>query len=135
MVAEPMFLRNLGELGQSPVSQLCASTATNILIQEKRLQLCLFSDLHPDLDEDELAGWACGAPAPSIRRALICQMRNRGVRHRDLAEAIGLSRPQLTNVLRGRFGTAPARVEALKRILEVWVSPRERLNPALPRLL
>jgi hypothetical protein len=46
MVAEPMFLRNLGELGQSPVSQLCASTATNILIQEKRLQLCLFSDLH-----------------------------------------------------------------------------------------
>jgi transcriptional regulator with XRE-family HTH domain len=47
-------------------------------------------------------------------------MRDRGVRHRDLAEAIGLSRPQLTNILRGRFGTTPARVEALTRILEVW---------------
>ena len=95
-------------------------TTTGILLQRKHLQLDLFPDLRPNLDEDELTAWTNGAPPRLIRQTLSREMRDRGVRHRDLAEAIGLSRPQLTNVLRGRFGTTPAKVEALKRILEFW---------------
>ena len=43
------------------------------------------------------------------------EMYDRHVLGADLARAVGISRPQLVNVLMGRFGTTPRVVQALKR--------------------
>jgi predicted XRE-type DNA-binding protein len=72
------------------------------------------------IGETELNGWQQGVAPSTIGRVLLRELRDRELRQRELAEAVELSRPQLTNVLRGRFGTAAATVGALKRVLSAW---------------
>jgi hypothetical protein len=58
--------------------------------------------------------WSSGIAPVDVRRFLRDEMRDRYVNGTDLAREIKISRPQLVNVLRGRFGTTPRVVEALK---------------------
>ncbi len=61
-----------------------------------------------------LGSWSSGIPLEEIRRFLRDEMRDRHVHGADLAREIGISRPQLVNVLMGRFGTTPRVALALK---------------------
>lgn len=68
----------------------------------------------PRPDPTELQAWEGGIMPASIRAAARFHLRASGMRHDDLAARVGLSRPQLTNVLHGRFGTCPTVAAALK---------------------
>ncbi len=61
-----------------------------------------------------LGSWSSGIAPEKIRHFLRDEMRDRNLSGADLAREIGISRPQLVNVLRGRFGTSPRVAEALK---------------------
>ncbi len=61
-----------------------------------------------------LGSWSSGKAPEEIRHFLRDEMRDRNLSGADLAREIGISRPQLVNVLRGRFGTTPRVAEALK---------------------
>ena len=61
-----------------------------------------------------LGSWSSGIAPENIRHFLRDEMRDRNLSGADLAREIGISRPQLVNVLRGRFGTTPRVAEALK---------------------
>jgi len=51
---------------------------------------------------------------PGIREGIIHEMKRQNLRQIDVADAVGLSRPQLTNALRGRFGVGTKAAAALK---------------------
>jgi len=51
------------------------------------------------------------------RAALRHELRARDLTQKRLARQVGLSRPQLTNLLRGRFGTSPEAAARLKAFL------------------
>ena len=61
-----------------------------------------------------MGSWSSGVAPEKIRHFLRDEMRDRNLSGADLAREIGISRPQLVNVLRGRFGTTPRVAEALK---------------------
>ena len=61
-----------------------------------------------------LGSWSSGIAPENIRHFLRDEMRDRNLSGADLAREIEISRPQLVNVLRGRFGTTPRIAEALK---------------------
>jgi len=56
---------------------------------------------------------------PEVRRATKTKMRCLGLTQNALASRVGLSRPQLTNGLLGRFGFGPEATAKLKAFLEV----------------
>ncbi len=60
-------------------------------------------------------GWSSGTPSVEIRRFLRDEMQDRCFLGSDLAREVGISRPQLVNLLIGRFGTTPRVAQALKR--------------------
>jgi putative DNA primase/helicase len=84
------------------------------------IQLDLFFDARSQVELDPLPEWTGGIAPPPIRQAILRELRRRGGLHRDLAGAVGLSRPQMTNLLRGRFGTTSANADALKLLLVGW---------------
>lgn len=54
----------------------------------------------------DVLGWRGGVAPVGIRIALRHEMRRHGLRHADLAQRIGISRPQFGNILQGRYGTS-----------------------------
>jgi len=62
----------------------------------------------------EVSSWGGGFLPPHIREGIFYEMKRRNLRQIDVAERIGLSRPQLTNALRGRFGVGTKAAAALK---------------------
>ena len=71
-----------------------------------------------------------GGILPEIeRRNVRDHLRALGWRHGDIADAIGLSRPQLTNALNGRFGMSP---EAAARLADWMGTPPD--GPTQPDL-
>ncbi len=75
----------------------------------------LFSDVKADVIE--MNNFARGKIPSSILRVIEHERRRRGLTHADLADQIGVSRPQLTNALCGRFGLGKQPVARLKAIL------------------
>jgi hypothetical protein len=88
----------------------------------KPIQLDLFYDYRGDFEPEALPDWDGGVAPPAIRLAIDRELRRRGARRGELAKAIGLSQSQMTNILRGRFGTTPVIANALRRLLGVWRS-------------
>lgn len=54
----------------------------------------------------DVLGWRGGVAPVGIRIALRHEMQQRGLRPADLAQRIGISRPQFANILQGRYGTS-----------------------------
>ena len=77
----------------------------------------LFEAGSPAIDGADLGGWSRGLAPPSVVRGVRHELRRRGLRQDDLARRIGISRSQLGNGLRGRFGLGPAAVAGLKAFL------------------
>ncbi|MCP4327257.1 MAG: hypothetical protein GY791_02310 [Alphaproteobacteria bacterium] len=61
-----------------------------------------------------LGSWSSGIAPLDVRRFLRDEMRGRRVLGADLARELRISRPQLVNILQGRFGTTPRVADALK---------------------
>ena len=61
--------------------------------------------------------WCGGKLPPTVAVEVRQRMRATGYRQDDVAEAIGLSRPQLTNALVGRFGLSASAAQRLKQFL------------------
>ena len=66
---------------------------------------------------NDLERWGEGTPSEATRAALRHELRARGLTQKRLARQVGLSRPQLTNLLRGRVGTSPEAAARLKAFL------------------
>lgn len=62
----------------------------------------------------EVSSWSRGFLPPGLRAGLVHEMRRQNLRQIDVASRVGLSRPQLTNALRGRFGVGPRAAQAIK---------------------
>ncbi len=62
----------------------------------------------------EVSSWRGGHIPPGLRAGVIYEIQRRNLRQVDLARLVGLSRPQLTNALRGRFGVGACAAEKLK---------------------
>jgi hypothetical protein len=84
-----------------------------------RLPLGLVCLFFPDLAQRDLfgahrlgvpaaavLGWSGGIAPPEVRTALRREARRRGHRRADVAARIGISRPQLENIIAGRFGAS-----------------------------
>jgi hypothetical protein len=77
-----------------------------------------FGGLAPfEVSTSSLTAWADGVAPEPVRLALRHEIAARGITQGCLAREIGLSRPQLTNVLRGRFGASPQVAARLKAFL------------------
>lgn len=63
---------------------------------------------------DSFLSWSGGIASPASRRFLRDELRERQIRGSDLARELRISRPQLVNVLKGRYGTTPRVANALK---------------------
>ncbi len=68
-------------------------------------------------DVIEMKNFVRGKIPESILRAIEHERRRRSLTHANLADQIGVSRPQLTNALCGRFGLGEQPVARLKAIL------------------
>jgi len=67
--------------------------------------------------DSDLAGWSSGLAPRAVRCYLRDEIRARGLRQSDVARRLGISRPQLVNILRGRFGASPRLALGLKAFL------------------
>jgi hypothetical protein len=62
----------------------------------------------------DLAAWSSGVAPFPIRAYLRDEIQGRGLRQSDVARRVGISRSQLVNILRGRFGASPRVILGLK---------------------
>ena len=84
-----------------------------------RFQGDFFADDIEAVNVVSLDSWRRGVMPLEVRRATKTKMRCLGLTQNALASRVGLSRPQLTNGLLGRFGFGPEATEKLKAFLEV----------------
>ena len=70
-----------------------------------------------DIPANDFEAWHGGVLPEPIRLAVERKRRAYGLTHADLAMRIGISRPQTTNGLRGRFGFGAEAAEKLKEFL------------------
>jgi len=66
------------------------------------------------LPRRDLEAWSSGIAPPSVRAYLRDEIKSRGLRQSDLALSLGISRAQLVNILRGRYGASPCVARGLK---------------------
>ncbi len=88
-----------------------------VLVPIRSCQPDLFDRDGVRVDRDVLASWDRGVVPSPVRQVVERKRRALDLRQEDLAHRIGISRPQLTNALRGRFGLGSQAVERLKDFL------------------
>jgi hypothetical protein len=68
------------------------------------------------LPRRDLEAWSSGFMPLALRAYLRDEVKARGLRQSDVALSLGISRTQLVNILRGRFGAGPRVTEDLKAL-------------------
>lgn len=71
-----------------------------------------------EMDRADLEKWRGGKMPPSIRAALKHERTRRGITQREMAEELGISRPQLANAEMGRFGLGEVPAGRVRTMLE-----------------
>jgi hypothetical protein len=66
----------------------------------------------------DLAAWSSGVAPRVVRSYLRDEFRACGLRQSDIARRLEISRPQLVNILRGRFGASPRLTTDLKDFVD-----------------
>jgi putative DNA primase/helicase len=74
--------------------------------------------------------YSCGTLPETMTIQIRRRLRELGFRHEDAARAVGLSRPQFTNILNGTFGLSP---DAARRLAEFMDRPPD--GPIQPDFL
>lgn len=67
----------------------------------------------------DLNSWSSGVAPPAVRAYLHDEISSLGLRQSDIARSLGISRPQLVNILRGRFGASPRVALGLKAFVDL----------------
>ena len=80
---------------------------------------------------DALSAWSSGVAPPSVRSYLHDEIMSLGLRQSDIARILGISRPQLVNILRGRFGASPRVALGLKALADCFQAETDDLRSAL----
>jgi hypothetical protein len=103
------------------ISMACAESGLHIPPLSLRPNLAIVSPVDDSSDlfggrqvPDCLRSWTGGLAPKEVRHFLRDELRDRQIRGVALARSLGISRPHLVNVLRGRFGTTTRVAEALK---------------------
>jgi hypothetical protein len=73
----------------------------------------------------DLAVWSSGLAPPAVRSYLRDEIRACGLRQSDIAQHLGISRPQLVNILRGRFGAGPRLTLDIKAFVSDLAAQRD----------
>ena len=88
------------------------------------------------LPRREVGTWSSGFMPFAVRAYLRDEVKARGLRQSDVALSLGISRTQLVNILRGRFGASPRVTEDLKALaacldaeIDDLDSPRAAVQP------
>lgn len=90
---------------------------TLFLVLAEGQQLNLFGE-PVKVPKAELLAWRGGVMPKAVRAGLRHLQSCEGLRQDDVAAALGISRPQLTNALQGRFGVSKAVAERVKAIIQ-----------------
>lgn len=90
---------------------------TLFLVLAEGQQLNLFGE-PVKVPKAELQAWRGGVMPKAVRAGLRHLQSCEGLRQDDVAAALGISRPQLTNALQGRFGVSKAVAERVKAIIQ-----------------
>jgi hypothetical protein len=80
-------------------------------------QRSLFGDNSPAVPASDLFGWTGGHAPEGVRRAMRYELDRRHMRPADLAKSMGISRPQLVNIMRDRFGASPEIADRIRAFL------------------
>jgi hypothetical protein len=65
----------------------------------------------------DVFSWERGVVPESVQKALQREIRRRGLRQDEAAAAVGVSRPQLANILQRRFGASPLVAARIRKFL------------------
>jgi len=87
-----------------------------VLVPVRPRQLDLFGYTLP-VPSSALKNWPRGVAPISVRQAVESKRRAYGLTQDELASRVGISRPQLTNGLLGRFGFGTTATSRLKDFL------------------
>jgi hypothetical protein len=77
----------------------------------------LFGANSPAVPASELFGWTGGHAPEGVRRAMRHELDRRYMRPADLAKSMGISRPQLVNIMRDRYGASPKIADRIRAFL------------------
>lgn len=100
-------------LDQPALTTTTTTTTTDVPVVEVILvQTDLFGP--PPVNPAVLSSWRGGVMPADLRHAAAYVLRSTGVGHAALARRVGISRPQITNVIHGRFGASPVVADRLK---------------------
>jgi hypothetical protein len=106
---------NIPQYGDKPA---CASLSVLVFFPDLPHQGDLFgSDGSLAVPASDVFGWQGGIAPAGIKRGLRHEARRRGLRQVDIASIVGLSRPQLANLQRGRFGASASAAQRIRDFL------------------
>ena len=116
------FRRRLNDLSQNSLTY-GGSGAWLVVVPVRPRQLDLFGEPLLSIPASDLENWPRGVAPVSIRQAVERKRRAYDLTQEMLASRIGISRPQLTNGLCGRFGFGTGATSRLKDFLLDEASP------------
>jgi hypothetical protein len=94
-----------------------SSVASVVVLFPDLPQRDLFGAHRIEIPASDLLDWRGGLAPVGVRHALRHEAKRLGLRQEDLAKSLGLSRPQLVNVLHGRFGASPDAAQRIRNFL------------------
>ncbi len=65
----------------------------------------------------DIQGWRGGIAPDGVQKAIRHELKRRNLMPEALADMVGISRPQLVNILQGRFGASPGIAKALRAFI------------------
>jgi hypothetical protein len=80
-------------------------------------QLELFGRSVVSVPFRDIRDWTDGIAPSGMRKAVRHELKRRNLQPKLLAKKIGISRPQLVNILQGRFGAGPHAAKALREFV------------------
>jgi hypothetical protein len=105
-------------LGAPALATLAGFPVVVVVLPSSDRQGELFGASSPvGVPADDVFGWRGGLAPETVRKALRREIRRRGLHHAQAAEHVGLSRPQLVNILQGRFGASPPVAQRIRQFL------------------
>jgi hypothetical protein len=104
-------LPSLGPL--SFVTSACGPPAGSVVV----FFPALFGSPELSVLASEVLNWRGGLAPAGIPRAVRHELQRRSLRHADLADRVGVSGSQFSNILRGRFGASSAVAQGIRDFL------------------
>ena len=116
-VMDAALMQRLRQLNPEAIAPLPGSPRV-VLVIPHGAQADMFKPEGYTMPAAELDTWRGGVMPPTVREAIRHEIKRRGVGQDQVAAEVGISRPQLTNALQGRFGLSEPVAERVKAMLQ-----------------